>query len=283
MSPDNANFGTNEPDFGVLLKRLDRLEEQNRWLKRAGAIVVTLGCAAVLAGAAAPKKTLEAEEILLRGPNGETRAKLGMNDSGDAVRLSLLDRKGTPRAGLAVTNDGPILALMDENERVRTHIDSKGMSILSAKGDNQLLIFGGEDTGPVIEFFDRVGRRRVEFNLDARDGAPTLLLNGSDQTTRTLLVAGSEATLSLTGPVEVELTASAKVSSLGFFDTEKRSGGSLHPKGKPRMALKVDREDATVAMADSGQNAQAYIGVLPDGPHLGLIKNGRPSFEAPSQ
>lgn len=208
-----------------------------------------------------------------------------MSKNKDAVRLTLFDANGTPRAGLAVTkDDGPLLVFMDEKQQPGLKADSEGIGVYDQSGESQLLIFGNKDTGPRIQLFDKKGKRRVELGITAgmEGPTPTLAFNDSNQLPKLFLLADDdEASLSLRSNVNLELTNSSKQASLGFFDTERSAVGSPHSRGNARLALKVDSRDATLSFSDSAQKSHAFIGVGPEGPQLGTIKDGKATFTAP--
>ncbi len=82
--------------------RLIRLERQNRNLKHAVVLVLVGMAAIVMMGQAQPDKIakkLEAENFILRGPNGAERGRLGVAPNGDPF-LVLLNKNGKPRVSL---------------------------------------------------------------------------------------------------------------------------------------------------------------------------------------
>jgi len=93
----------------VLAERLDRLERENRRLKRLvyGAL---LGIAAVAVMGQAPSsivRVFEAEKFVLHGPDGQIRAELGVETNGEsALRLYPEKKGGKAELMLAVTADG---------------------------------------------------------------------------------------------------------------------------------------------------------------------------------
>ena len=83
-------------------KRLDRLEGQNRSLRITVIIMLIAVTAAVTMGQTQPKKipkVLEAENFILRGPDGSERGKMGTSPEGHPY-LVLLERSGRPRVAL---------------------------------------------------------------------------------------------------------------------------------------------------------------------------------------
>jgi len=89
-------------------QRLLQLERQNRRFKQVGAIVLIVMAALFVMGQAAPgRKTVEAQEFILKDASGKVRATLSMivpkgaapGAAADA-RLVMFDEKGTERATL---------------------------------------------------------------------------------------------------------------------------------------------------------------------------------------
>jgi hypothetical protein len=98
----------NEVAVEALVRRLERVERENRRLKRIGFAVLAGITALVLMGQAKPDKVaevVEAEKFVLREPSGKLRASLGVGADGVAS-LSLTDRAEKPHAVLAASRDG---------------------------------------------------------------------------------------------------------------------------------------------------------------------------------
>lgn len=120
-----------------LAHRIERLERQNRSLRIGGAIVVLLSAAALSIGMSAPRKTLEADLLVIKDANGSTRMILGMSDDGPAI--TMLDAKGKLRANIGVSEKGPELDFLDTSEtpRLQMFIDDKQVprvNLLDTKG-----------------------------------------------------------------------------------------------------------------------------------------------------
>ncbi len=104
-----------------LVRRLNRLELENLWLKRLAAFVF-VGIAAVLfMGQSKPPvvaKVVEAESFILRDGSGRTRARLGILN--EKLALVFQDEDGTARASLTIIKDGtPSLNLYDKTGNAR--------------------------------------------------------------------------------------------------------------------------------------------------------------------
>lgn len=72
------------PDLESLAVRMEKLEKQNRLLKRSGLALLLLPLCVALMGQAGPARTIEAQSFVLRDSNGIKRAELAMA-KGDAI------------------------------------------------------------------------------------------------------------------------------------------------------------------------------------------------------
>ena len=101
----------------TVIERLEELEKQNRRMKHVGTIAVIVAGVALLMGQAAQKKTVEANEFILRDTNGKIRAKLDIFAGGP--HLDLFDAAGTVRVSLNNSKDGTGLGLFDAAGKIR--------------------------------------------------------------------------------------------------------------------------------------------------------------------
>lgn len=105
-----------EPAIGGLARRLDRVERENRRLKRAGIAALAVIGAVVLMGQVTGgrvAKVVDAEKFILRDWEGRKRAELMTISSGAYLGLDGPD--GKTRVTIAVL-DEPILTLYGEGE-----------------------------------------------------------------------------------------------------------------------------------------------------------------------
>jgi len=75
-----------------IIQRLESLEKQNRQLKRIGAVLILITAALFLMGQTAGKRSVEANEFVLRDGKGTVRSKWFME--GNGPRLSFLNPEG---------------------------------------------------------------------------------------------------------------------------------------------------------------------------------------------
>jgi hypothetical protein len=138
--------------FEERLERLERrntsLENQNRWLKRAGMLgVVALGTVWLIvpAGAQQAEKvgTIKTREIVLVDDTGKPRLELGVDKNG--AGLEIKDAQGKTRVVVGEgtipgldNNPGAGVWIFDDKERPRVGVgvgkDGVGLVVLDEKG-----------------------------------------------------------------------------------------------------------------------------------------------------
>ncbi len=102
-------------------QRLERLERQNRWMKRIGMLVLAVAAAVLLSGQAKGKawQHLEVSSLTLMDKDGMAGASLSLFGTG-TPHLLLHDKNGKKRVWLGVNRDGsPALDLYDKNVNKR--------------------------------------------------------------------------------------------------------------------------------------------------------------------
>ena len=108
---------THTTDLQAVLERLEKLEKQNRWLRRVGAMFLILAASVLLMGQAAPKRTVEANEFILKDANGKKRARLFTTAHGP--QLFFMDTNRKPRVGLFQFAGASGVSLNDANLKTR--------------------------------------------------------------------------------------------------------------------------------------------------------------------
>lgn len=133
----------------AMARELARLEQANRWWRRATLLAsCVLTAVGVMGQVASPPRTLEAEQLLLRDVTGRVRASLGALDDG-AVVLTFRDRHERDRLAIGVLPDGtPLVSFYDERRRRRVAF---GM----LEGD-----------APELSLYGKDGASRVRLSLD---------------------------------------------------------------------------------------------------------------------
>ena len=162
-------------------QRLEKLERQNKWMRRIGGVAVALVAAVFLMGQGKEKELpdLEVQSLTVKAKDGRITKITG----GD---MTLIDANGETRASLCTSKGGVAsLGLNDDSGRYR-------VALILPK-----------DGAPGFYLRDRIGRFRALLSL-LKDGSPSLRLTDKDGKTRAVLgvttVAGkktAESTLTL--------------------------------------------------------------------------------------
>lgn len=174
----------NEPTTDNLVKRIERLERENRWLKRLQTVVIVGITAVMMMGQATPSevaKVIEADRFVLRDASGKVRAMLGVEE-GDTTSLQFYDKNGDNGVGLvqdpsgrelfrlahnnktrmtlAVTGDVSGLSLFDADEKIKVILcecgADSGLSFYYDKKPRS--IFGNNQAGSLLKMFDKDGK-----------------------------------------------------------------------------------------------------------------------------
>ena len=121
-------------------QRVEKLEKQNRWMKRVGGLALAAVACVVLMGQGKPKELpdLDVRSLAVRDAAGESWATLGQL-KGKSF-LSLFDKAGKSRLTLASMADGsPALNLSDN------------------AGETRVLLALLADGSPVLKMYDAKG------------------------------------------------------------------------------------------------------------------------------
>ena len=171
--------------FDDLHRRLLKLENQNRRFKRLGVAALILPVLMLLMGQTSTRKTIEANEFILKDGDGHVRSRLRMaGDFFSVPELDLIDEKGTIRLQLRGGFDhvgGPAnfsgISLFDENKRERGSFDADehgaALAFLDVKGTDDGLVRadGIMVTGPLTVSDERGFQAIVEQPILSRRGA----------------------------------------------------------------------------------------------------------------
>ena len=153
MVPDASGW------IGVI-ERVEILEKQNRRLKQVGAAILVVIISTVAMAQAPRKRTVEAEEFVLRDTNGKMRATLAMSPEGPG--LVLFDSNGTARAMLEAVREGPRLTLHDANGQSRVGLTAfrvgEALGLSDANGMVRAGLFVTRD-GPRLMLIEANGEK----------------------------------------------------------------------------------------------------------------------------
>lgn len=168
-----------DPTLDRLTQRFDRLERDNRRIKRYGTLVVLAIVAAGLIGQVSKERVVQAQQFILLDAAGTVRA--GLDATGGYPALRLTDKNGKTRASLAVLDDGtPMLALIDANGLTGAWLHAKGgVPILQLQdvSDTKVELGLHADGTPGLTVSER-GQKRLA--LSVHNSAPVLILWDKD-------------------------------------------------------------------------------------------------------
>jgi len=202
-------------DSGAVVRRLEKLERQNRLLKIAGIGALVLVPLLILSCGGAKdstadfddfelEETTEAKSFLVVDEEGRSRAELAWRKVDDSVELVLYDESeaaraeffwSTEHAGLSfqddsartralcsLSPDGADLLFYGENGKTRLRLslsdDSTSLGLFDQNGNTRVELSSFED-GAGLTLCDQNGKRRAKLFLK-EDGSPALQLLDKD-------------------------------------------------------------------------------------------------------
>ena len=154
-------------DWTAVVERLEKLERHNRKLKQMGAVVLVLAASVLLMGQAAPKKTVEANEFILKDENGRISGSWIIVDG--SPQLSFFGQKGNVAVSLGESGVGP----PKENRQLVMRYGGPFLTLYDADGNRRAWL-GVDRDGPGMAFSDANGDSRAYLRVV--EGAPSLSL-----------------------------------------------------------------------------------------------------------
>jgi len=198
-----------DADKQAILERIEKLERENRRLRRGGlAAIVVLATLGILGAAAPVPQTLRAHELELTDAAGNMRAKISAID-GKAPYLVLYDAKGRTMLSLKGGGSQPGLAINDASGNTRVMLGGLSPNLaFYDTANNTTVSLDGDALGPRLLLFDGAGKMRVHLggpgpSLDLMDQsgyetdigvstAPNLTTGDMQQTTAASIVMFSK-------------------------------------------------------------------------------------------
>jgi hypothetical protein len=154
-----------------IIERVTLLEHELRRWKVAATIACSLLAAAFLLGQAAPqRRTLEAQEFVLKEPAGPVQARLFASGGGPSMTFS--DARDKPRLSLSVLNDETSVTLLRAGaggnfRYLATFIDRGDAPVLNlynVHGSYQGKVTPSAE-GAGLTYWDTRDRKRLELSL----------------------------------------------------------------------------------------------------------------------
>ncbi len=197
-------------------ERLERLERENRHVKRVGVAALATITAAMLMGQVAPpraSKVVEADEFVLRDGKGAVRAMLGFKAG--APLLSFYDEEQTLRIGLGFAATGlPTVAILNKDGNIRS----------------SLALLANDTTA--LYLYDRNERPHAVLAVET-DGTPSLSLFGKDKEGNAILGIDGKGVSGLTLSDQSRITRAV----LGSISLETRDTGVIETRPESSLVL----------------------------------------------
>jgi len=277
------------PDLDAVVKRLEKVEAQNRRLKWAGVLIVAvvLTCTGLLiwqgvwnirTSGIVKAETVEARGFILRGADARRRAELKV----EKKLIPYKDAEGKTRMRFDEKLDHSVLRLFDGDglgARVSLYAGEEPSLLLSGPllGDASL---GVSADGPNMSL--QRGKSYAHLDISANGSAELFLWDSETEATAALRVLGGSPQLSfgVKGKSRVELSASDSLTHLHLYDMEGKfrtrlsasPGLSLFDAdGKYRMVLSLWEDGAgALHLFDADWKLRAGLTVEDGAPGLNL-------------
>jgi hypothetical protein len=147
-------MATQRTDLDEVLERVTNLEKENRRLKQIGIAALIAACSLVVMGQASQRKTIEANEFILKDTSGNVRARLSVNDKNMGASLSLIERNGDldlmlsakdSVGGNLILSEGKESLLLTASQADFVHSEGEKTSLLKGQlSSNALFLSDGE-------------------------------------------------------------------------------------------------------------------------------------------
>jgi hypothetical protein len=204
------------PELSAIVSRLERVEKENRGLRRAGLVVMLLGAAVLVLGEARPNREMIAQRFILADAVGNRKGELGLS-------------KGSPH--LWLYGVGP----QDTKVSIASTSDGGSLSVWGAGGSAGAILWGTTD-GAVLNLFGGDGTSRAhlavgtsDFRPTARGPAPEWLELYSDVPGPSLEIRDKDGYAAVTGSVGLSTPTTG--------ESRRTSAASVVLFGKDRKVL----------------------------------------------
>jgi hypothetical protein len=165
------------PEMQAILQRIERLEADNRRLRRAMLGVALLAAVVLAMGQARPRRTVEADEFVLRDKAGRKRALLGFDSSGHPS-LTFYAENSNFTASLDGADEASLILLgagIDEQIALEAGKSVHGLSILAKGAVARIWAIGSKAEVSVTDVTHKTG-----VIIEDRELAPRIGLTDAD-------------------------------------------------------------------------------------------------------
>jgi hypothetical protein len=154
---------SDNPDLHSILARINRLEAQNRRLKRGSIVIMALLSCVILMGQVAPSpRVVEAQKFVLKDSDGNVRGWMGTIGKGSELILGNVNAQ--PMIRLIVSTDSSDLHFFGTRK--------SGMNLGLDSGTPDISMIGLEGNGGAKITFKEIG---PSFSLEDAKGSSTII------------------------------------------------------------------------------------------------------------
>jgi hypothetical protein len=235
------------PEMQAILQRIERLEAENRRLKRLGVLaLVLLGAIFLMAQTPRAPKSVEANSFVLHDADGRIRARLAFCASSPCLTLldanehavTTLDGAGL-KTQMLVLNDlkGKAWGVLANYATLKTKVGGgPSLSLFGPNGENQAEL-RIEPDGPTLAFSDTDGKRLLVARVFR--GSPHFWLADHGEMPRLALsLSGSEPSITVSDAEGFETKiGTTDLVTTRTGETNKTSAASLVLFGKDNKVL----------------------------------------------
>jgi hypothetical protein len=228
-------------ELTLFVERLERLERQNRLLRRAGVVGLFLVGSLLWMGQTRPARILEAQKFVLRDANGKRQAEFGQVDGWPA--LVFLDSAGRISLLLGIESGEP-------------HV------VIYGTAAEQVVSIKRSASGASLSLHDTSGNPRLNLSVGVNGPAVGLLSKSGEAKSAVGLTPGEEPFIHLFGAREhggIQLLSAPDRSVLRFIDdgdVPRAVFGLLEKEGTPGLVLNQSDGTARAILMLSSKGAE---------------------------
>ena len=132
---------TSSGDLSALLGRVQELENENRKMKRVGALILVAMAALILMGQAGKNRALDANSLVIRDSRGNVRIELGTTEGDSPFLRMFANSQAFPSLVLLSEQKGSSLTFLPTGSATAMHLsttDSPSLSLINGAGDTTI-------------------------------------------------------------------------------------------------------------------------------------------------
>ena len=125
---------------GILQTRIERLEKENRRFKKIAVAALAGVALLIVMGQTSARKTVEANEFVVKDAHGNVRIRLGVDPKNDSAVLWMQTAKGDEAASLSDSG-----MLLQQGGVVRTIVGDSALTLSNSQGQPNVRLTAADD------------------------------------------------------------------------------------------------------------------------------------------